>query len=174
MLYLDIFLAFFIPNIVGYGGGPAIIPLIEDQVVGHYHWMTTGQFSEVLALGNALPSPIATKMSGYIGYQIAGAPGAAIALIATVAPTLIIMIVALSVLYKFRNSPKVKAMSQWVLPVVTVLMAALTYKLFAQAFTEFPIHFVILFVASAFALNRFKIHPTLVIAFSLAYGAILM
>ena len=62
-LYIDIFLAFFIPNIVGYGGGPAIIPLIEAQVVGQYGWMNASQFAEVLALGNALPSPIATKIT---------------------------------------------------------------------------------------------------------------
>ncbi len=174
MLYLNVFLAFFIPNIVGYGGGPAIIPLIEDQVVGNYHWMTTTQFSEVLALGNALPSPIATKMAGYIGYQVAGIPGATIALLATVAPTLIIMIVALRILYQYRESPKVKAMSQWVLPVVTLLMAVLTYKLFAHGLPGSPVHFTILFVASALALNKFKIHPTLVIAVSLGYGALLM
>lgn len=40
MIYWDLFLAFFIPNIIGYGGGPAIIPLIEAEVVGRYGWMT--------------------------------------------------------------------------------------------------------------------------------------
>ncbi len=174
MIYLDIFLAFFIPNIVGYGGGPAIIPLIEDQVVGHYHWMTTTQFSEVLALGNALPSPIATKMAGYIGYQVAGGLGAAIALFATIAPTLIIMLVALRLLYQFRDSPQVKAMSQWVLPVVTVLMAVLTYKLSAHGFMNFPYHFALLFVFAALTLDKFKLHPTLVITIGLIYGAFLL
>ncbi len=75
MIYWQLFLAFFIPNIVGYGGGPAIIPLIENEVVGTYGWMTHQQFAETLALGNALPSPIATKMAGYIGYAIAGVGG---------------------------------------------------------------------------------------------------
>jgi len=174
MIYLDIFLAFFIPNIVGYGGGPAIIPLIEDQVVGHYHWMSTTQFSEVLALGNALPSPIATKMAGYIGYQIGGSLGAFIALFATIAPTLIIMLVALRLLYQYRDSPKVKAMSQWVLPVVTVLMAILTFKLFIHGVGSFPYHFVLLFVFAALTLEKLKWHPTLVIAMSLVYGAFLL
>ncbi|WMN88503.1 chromate transporter [Vibrio parahaemolyticus] len=80
-LYIDIFFAFFIPNIVGYGGGPAIIPLIEAQVVGQYGWMNASQFAEVLALGNALPSPIATKMAGYIGYEVGGTIGACIAVV---------------------------------------------------------------------------------------------
>ncbi len=174
MIYLDIFLAFFIPNIVGYGGGPAIIPLIEDQVVGHYGWMSTTEFSEVLALGNALPSPIATKMAGYIGYELAGAPGAAIALFATVAPNLLIMMVALRVLYAYRDSPKVKAMGLWVLPIVAVMMAVLTMKLGQHGLSEFPLHFVVLFVVAGLSLDKFKVHPTLVIGASLVYGAVFM
>lgn len=174
MIYLSIFLAFFIPNIIGYGGGPAIIPLIEDQVVGNYHWMTTTQFSEVLALGNALPSPIATKMAGYIGYQVGGVLGAAIALFATIAPTLIIMLVALRLLYEFRDSPKVKAMSQWVLPVVTTLMAILTFKLLEHGVSEFPYHYVALFVFAAVALEKLKWHPTFVIIIGLGYGTVFL
>jgi len=174
MIYLNIFLAFFIPNIVGYGGGPAIIPLIEAQVVGHYQWMSTTQFTEILALSNALPSPIATKMAGYIGYQLAGPIGAAIALFATIAPTLFIMIFALRLLYQYRDSPKVKLMGQWVLPVVTVLMAILTYKLVANGLFSFPIHFIIIFACSALALEKLKVHPTLVVSFGLMYGALFL
>lgn len=174
MIYLQIFLAFFIPNIVGYGGGPAIIPLIEDQVVSHYQWMTTTEFSEVLALGNALPSPIATKMAGYIGYQVGGVLGAIIALAATIAPTLIIMLLALRLLYKFRESPKVKAMSLWVLPVVTVLMAALTFKLIYHGVSTFPLQYIVLFAFAAITLDKLKWHPTLVIGLSLGYGALML
>ena len=65
--YWEIFVAFFIPGIVGYGGGPASIPLVENEVVGRYSWMTVNEFSEMLAIANSLPGPIATKMAGYIG-----------------------------------------------------------------------------------------------------------
>ncbi len=173
-LYIDIFLAFFIPNIVGYGGGPAIIPLIEAQVVGHYGWMTASQFAEVLALGNALPSPIATKMAGYIGYEMGGGIGAAIAVFATVAPTILIMIVAMGVLYKYRNSPKVKSLSAWVLPIICVLMLLLSHKLVMSGIENGWIHFVGLFIAAGLALDKFKVHPTYVIGASLVYGAVLM
>ncbi len=66
MLYWNIFLAFLIPGILGYGGGPASIPLIENEVVQRYEWMTVQEFSEVLALGNSLPGPIATKCRGIL------------------------------------------------------------------------------------------------------------
>jgi chromate transporter len=70
MIYLHIFWAFFIANLLGYGGGPATIPLIQNEVVNHYQWMSLSEFGDVLAIGNALPGPIATKMGGYIGYEV--------------------------------------------------------------------------------------------------------
>lgn len=173
-LYLDIFLAFFIPNIVGYGGGPAIIPLIEAQVVGHYAWMNASQFAEVLALGNALPSPIATKIAGYIGYQMGGSLGAAIAVFATVAPTVVIMVVAMGILYKYRSSAKVKALSAWVLPIIFTLMLLLSYKLVLSGVEFNCVHFTVLFAFAAIGLEKLKLHPTLVISVSLLYGALLM
>lgn len=69
MIYWHIFWAFFLPGILGYGGGPASIPLVEKEVVDRYGWVTENEFSEMLAMGNALPGPIATKMAGYIGFQ---------------------------------------------------------------------------------------------------------
>lgn len=173
-IYIDIFLAFFIPNIVGYGGGPAIIPLIEAQVVGHYGWMDATRFAEVLALGNALPSPIATKMAGYIGYEVGGSLGALIAVFATTAPTILIMIIAMSILYKYRNAPKVKALSAWVLPVIAALMVILSYKLVMSGITSGLVHFILLSIFSAVALEKLKLHPTWVISIGLAYGAIFL
>lgn len=66
MIYWEIFLAFFIPGILGYGGGPASIPLVENEVVHRYGWLSVSEFSEVLALGNALPGPIATDRKSVV------------------------------------------------------------------------------------------------------------
>ncbi|MFS8580046.1 MAG: chromate transporter, partial [Novibacillus thermophilus] len=114
MIYWHIFSAFFIANILGYGGGPATIPLVQREVVNRYGWMNTEEFGEVLALGNALPGPIATKMAGYIGFEQAGLLGAVVALFATVAPSLMIMIAFLQILHRFKDSPKVQRMSLWI------------------------------------------------------------
>ena len=67
MIYLQLFWAFFISNILGYGGGPPSIPLIQAEVVDTYKWLTLKEFGDILALANALPGPIATKMATYIG-----------------------------------------------------------------------------------------------------------
>lgn len=175
MIYWHVFLAFFIPNIVGYGGGPAIIPLIENEVVGRYGWMTSQAFAETLALGNALPSPIATKMAGYIGFEVAGIPGALIATFATVAPSLLLMLLALGTLYRYRDSIKVKSMSQWVRPVVMVLMGYLTWTFLAEGIGGAGVlHTAIIGSVAAALLLTTRIHPAFVVCFGLVYGALLL
>lgn len=171
MIYVDIFLAFFIPGIIGYGGGPASIPLIENQVVSTYGWMTTAEFSDTLALGNALPGPIATKLAGYIGYEQGGILGACIALFATVGPSLILMLALLSLLYRYRDSARVKRLSSFVLPAIVILMANLTFDFFATSIGGISwIPTIIIAVVSYFALEKFKVHPALVIVVGLLVG----
>lgn len=175
MIYWQIFLAFFIPGIVGYGGGPASIPLVENEVVDRYGWLTVSEFSEVLALGNALPGPIATKMAGYIGYQQGGILGSLVGVFATVAPSLILMVTLLGILYKFKDSPKVKRMTSYVRPTIAVLLGIMTYSFFSTAYVDTGVwQTLILIVVSFLLLEKFKVHPAYVIVGALGYGAIFL
>ncbi|MBM7661983.1 chromate transporter [Bacillus mesophilus] len=175
MILWHIFLAFFIPGIVGYGGGPASIPLVENEVVDRYEWMTVSEFSEVLALGNALPGPIATKMAGYIGYQQGGIPGAIVGVFATVAPSLILMIILLSILYKFKDSPKVKRMTNYVRPTIAVLLGVMTYSFFSTSYVDAGLmQTIILIVVGFLLLEKWKVHPAYVIVGALVYGGIFL
>ncbi|MDN4072201.1 MULTISPECIES: chromate transporter [Fictibacillus] len=175
MIYWHIFLAFFIPGILGYGGGPASIPLIENEVVGRYHWLTVNQFTEVLALGNALPGPIATKMSGYIGYMQGGILGSFVAVFATVAPSLILMIVFLSVIYKFKDSPRVKKMTLFVKPTIAVLLGVMAYDFLAESVSVSGwIQTVSIAAASFLLMEKFKVSPVIVIVAAIGYGAVFM
>ncbi|KPB05843.1 chromate transporter [Bacillus sp. CHD6a] len=175
MIYWEIFLAFFIPGILGYGGGPASIPLVENEVVHRYGWLSVSEFSEVLALGNALPGPIATKMAGYIGYEQAGILGAAVGVFATVAPSLILMIALMSLLYKFKDSPKVKRMSNYVRPTIALLLGVMAFRFFAESYeASGTIQTAFLIIASYLLLEKWKVHPAYVIVGALIYGAILL
>ena len=175
MIYVQIFLAFFIPGIIGYGGGPASIPLIENEVVDTYGWMTTAEFSDTLALGNALPGPIATKIAAYIGYNQAGVLGVVVALFAIIGPSLILMLFLLSLLYRNRNSPRVKRLSSFVIPAIAILMAELMFDFFKTSVESINwIPTVIVAVISYFALEKWKIHPALVVVVGLTFGAIFL
>ncbi|WP_147804132.1 chromate transporter [Alkalicoccus halolimnae] len=175
MTYWEIFLAFFIPGIVGYGGGPATIPLIEHEVVHRYEWMNVEEFGEVLALGNALPGPIATKMAGYIGFVEGGIIGAFIALFATIAPSLILMVILLGILMKFKNSPKVKMLSAVVRPTIAVLLGVMTIRFIDTSYDDNGIlQTIVLLGAGYYLLEVRKIHPAYVIIGALLYGALFL
>ncbi|WLR55829.1 chromate transporter [Mesobacillus subterraneus] len=175
MIYFHIFLDFFIPGILGYGGGPASIPLIENEVVDRYEWMSVNEFSEVLAMGNALPGPIATKMAGYIGYAEGGILGAIVGVFATVAPSLILMISLLGLLMKFKDSPRVKRLTIVVRPVIAVLLGVMTYDFFFSSYEGVGLMQTILIGGISFILmEKLKVHPAYVIAGSLVYGALVL
>jgi chromate transporter len=175
MIYWQIFLAFFVPGILGYGGGPSSIPLIEAEVVDRYHWLSVREFGEVLALGNSLPGPIATKMAGYIGYEVGGWFGSLVAIFATVAPSLILMIALLSLLLRFKDSPRVQRMTMVVRPVIAVLLGVITYELFLSSYKSSGVlHTLFLGGISFLLMEKMKVHPAFVIAGALVYGAVFL
>lgn len=173
MIYLQLFWAFFIANLLGYGGGPPSIPLIQNEVVDHYHWVTVKEFGEILAVGNALPSPINTKLAAYFGYQQGGLPGAAVALIATIMPSAIAMILLYRAVTYFKDAPQVKAMASSIRPVVAVLLGALTYQFLAASVGELGmIHTGILLLLSFYLMEKKRLHPALMILLAMGYGAL--
>ena len=124
---LAIFIAFFRSGILGFGGGPAAIPLVHKEVVGTYGWMTDDEFADVLSIGNTLPGPIATKMAGYIGYRVGGWLGMLTALTATILPTVVLLIVFLTALSEYKDIGFIEGMTNGVVPIVGVMMAVLTW-----------------------------------------------
>ncbi|MGD6903067.1 chromate transporter [Bacillus infantis] len=175
MIYIQIFSAFFIPGILGYGGGPASIPLVENEVVGRYGWLSTSEFSEMLAMGNTLPGPIATKMAGYIGYDQGGVLGAIVGVFATVAPSLILMIGLLGLLMKYKESPRVKRMTVVIRPVIAVLLGLMTYDFLFSSYEGAGLwQTIFIGLVSLVLMEKFKVHPAYVIAGSLVYGGIFL
>lgn len=114
MKQLDIFIAFFRSSMLGYGGGPTTIPLVQKEVVERFKWMSNEEFGDVLAIGNTLPGPIATKIAGYIGFRMVGVLGMINAIVATILPTIIFMIILLSTLIVFKDLKWVQGMTKGV------------------------------------------------------------
>ncbi|MFA8438444.1 chromate transporter [Pueribacillus sp. YX66] len=160
MTYVQLFIAFFRSGILGYGGGPAAIPLVYREVVDTYKWMNDTEFSDVLALANTLPGPINTKMAGYIGYRVAGWLGMLVAVFATVIPTVVLMVVLLVSLSSFKNIDIVEGMTKGVVPVVGVLMGVLTWGFITQSTKKLGLIAASLMIgASLLLLEFFGLHP---------------
>jgi len=170
----EIFLAFLRVGLLGYGGGPSSIPLVHKEVVQKYKWMNSDEFSDILALGNALPGPVATKMAGYIGYRVGGVLGMFNALIASVVPTIILLIILLTSLQAYKDEPWVQGMAEAVVPVVAVMLALLTWG-FVKKSGKSVLGWqwsVGLILGSFLLLEVFHLHPAILI-FVLLAGALL-
>ncbi|MBV6713570.1 chromate transporter [Paenibacillus chitinolyticus] len=173
--WLNLFIGFFVANVLGYGGGPSSIPLVYQEVVTHYHWADDRQFSNILALGNTLPGPIATKIAAYVGYDTAGWFGLAVAIAATVVPSAVALIVLLKLLQKHRQSSVVKGMTLLVQPVIAVMMVVLTWQMAEGSVQSIGIWQSLGIAAVAYwAMQRRKIHPAFVIIAAFVYGGVVI
>lgn len=175
MIWWEVFWGFFIANLLGYGGGPSSIPLMQEEIVNHYGWLTNEQFADVLAVGNALPGPIATKMAAFVGYEAAGWVGFLIATIATVVPSAVALIMLLRIFNHYRHSSVVKGMTLLVQPVITMMMVVLTWQMGEVSVDSIGIWQSLGIAAVAFwALTKGRIHPALVIVVAFVYGGLVL
>ncbi|HET7522174.1 MAG TPA: chromate transporter [Bacillales bacterium] len=162
--HLYLFLAFFRVGIFGYGGGPASIPLVHKEVVQKYQWLDDRDFNDLLALANTLPGPIATKMAGYIGQRVAGFFGMLNAVLATMVPSIVAMIVLLTSLAAIKDQPWVRGMVEGVLPVVGVMLGVLTWQFFRKAQEGLGWVKSLLLVAGSLAAIQLLPSPAILIA----------
>lgn len=170
MLFSQLFMGFLRVGLLGYGGGPSSIPLVQKEAVEKYKWMTGDEFSDMLAIANALPGPIITKMSGYIGYRKAGWIGMMVAMLASILPTIIAMILLFIFLSTFQDMPWVKGMTHAVIPVVAVMLATLTWQFFLKSQKDLGwIKAIGFIIGSILCIEVFHLHPAIVIAVILIY-----
>jgi chromate transporter len=168
--WLNLFLTFTKIGVLGYGGGPAMIPLIQEEVVDGQNWMTDQEFVDTLAMGNTLPGPIATKMTMFIGYKVAGLPGGLFALFSMLWPSLTLMMVLGLLFLRFKDMPYAKAMLTAVRPVVVALLAYTVYTVFGKSVKNW--HTGLIAVAAFAAVTFLNVHPALTILAAAILGLI--
>ncbi|MDR3539767.1 MAG: chromate transporter [Desulfosporosinus sp.] len=126
---LKIFLSFFKISPLSFGGGFAMIPIIEDEVVRKQQWVTKEQIVDVFAIIQSLPGAIAVNAASLVGYQIAGVFGAIAAFLGVILPTFAIMIVFGAMLITYQHNFYVQAALQGIRPVVVAMIASAGYKM---------------------------------------------
>lgn len=107
-LYLDLFITFFKIGFVGFGGGYAIIPIIESEVTQH-QWLDTKQLTDIIAIAAMAPGPIAANSGSVIGFKLAQGIGAAITCVAITLPSLLVILILGKLFLKFQEHPLVRS-----------------------------------------------------------------
>jgi len=170
-LHKSLFIAFLRANLLGYGGGLAAIPLMKNEIVDKYKLLDEEMFSDTLALANTLPGPINTKMAGYIGWRVKGFWGMLNAVIATVFPTAIMIIVLLTTLKSFDDVAWVEGMFKGVLPIAGVMIGVLAWDFFKMSHQLLGLRYTIILIAlSLITIQLLGIHPAVVIIGLIIYA----
>lgn len=162
MTFLALFWSFLKIGFFGFGGGYAILALIEHEVVDIHGWMTTAKFTDIVAISQATPGPIAINCATYVGYTATDSIlGSAIATFAVCLPSLILASLAARFIYKFRNNKYVEAAFNGLRPaVVGLILAAGITLMNSDNFTDYIS--IIIFSVVAIA-SYFKVNPIILL-----------
>ena len=108
----------------GFGGGYAMLSLIHSEVVVNNGWLTNGEFSDIIAISQMTPGPIALNSATYIGYEVAGVAGAVVATVAVCIPALTIMMLITRFFLKLHDNRYVASVVWCMRPVVVGMIAS--------------------------------------------------
>ncbi|MBO5187637.1 MAG: chromate transporter [Prevotella sp.] len=190
MIFIQLFTTFFIIGLFGFGGGYGMLSLIQTEVVHNHGWMTTSEFTDIVAVSQMTPGPIGINSATYCGYTAvhnAGLSeplavlGSLTATVALMLPSLILMIIISRMFLKYMNTPMVRTVFAALRPaVVGLLGAAALMLLTADNFStpwQNPWQFfvsVALFAATFAGTMYIKINPIHMIACSAVAGIVLL
>ena len=158
-------------GLVGFGGGPAMIPLMQAECVETNGWVTEEQFLDALAASSALPGPIAAKMSIFVGLEVAGILGAMVAFLGVMLPAVLLMSMLAGVILRYRDAPAVSGAMKAVQPVVIGMLA---WTVISLAPTGIRNGSGALLAGAALAALVLKVHPALVIVGAMTIGALFL
>ena len=187
-VYLQLFLEFFRTGLFAVGGGMATLPFLYDMAE-RTHWFTAAQLADMIAVSESTPGPIGVNMATYVGYTSAGVPGAVIASLGLVTPSIIVILIVAAFLKAFRESKYVSAAFYGLRPASTAMVASAGVTVVLATFVTGEIAAVadlvtaidwryVVLAAVLLVLTRWckatkKLHPIVFIAASAVVGVVL-
>ncbi len=190
MIFLQLFWTFFKIGLFGFGGGYGMLSLIQLETVHNHHWLTTAEFTNIVAISQMTPGPIGINSATYCGYaaihnagmgNFLATLGSATATLSLVLPSFLLMILISKMFMKYMKTQAVQSIFTGLRPAVVGLLGAATIMLInSENFgspTTSPWHFcisVMLFAATFVGTLWFKINPIRMICYSAIAGLVLL
>ncbi len=128
-IYTDSFKTFFKIGLFTLGGGYAMIPVIEEEVVDKHGWINREEFLDLIAVAQSCPGALAINISVFVGYKLRRLPGALCTLIGTALPSFVIILLIAMFFHRFQDNAFVAAAFRGIRPAVVALIAAPTFRL---------------------------------------------
>lgn len=163
-MLFDIFKTFFKIGAFTIGGGYAMIPIIQKEVVDNKNWLENEEFLDSLAVTNSLPGPLAINCATFVGYKTAGVPGAVSAALGATMPSFLIILMIAVFFSSFSNNAIMDHIFAGIRPAVVALIAYALVKLTKSAGVT-KVNIAIGILALGLTL-LFKLHPIFVVILS--------
>lgn len=176
MIYLQLFISYLKIGFFGFGGGYAMLSLIQNEIVEQRGWITVSQFADIVAISQMTPGPIAINSATYIGYTIGGIWGSVVATFAVCLPALTVMLMLTKFFLKLKDNRYVHGVLAGMRPVVVGMIAAAALLLIFPRQSgdgSFIDHWSwILFALTLYASYK-KVNPILLIVLSAIAGIVI-
>lgn len=171
MLYFQLFYTFFKIGLFGFGGGYAMLSMIQGEVVTRYGWLSPQEFTDIVAISQMTPGPIGINSATYVGFTATGSVwGAVIATFAVVLPSFILMLAISKFFLKYQKHPAVEAVFSGLRPAVVGLLASAALVLINTENFSSPkedmysfIISCIIFLVAFVGTRKYKVNPILMI-----------
>lgn len=147
-------------SLLAFGGGNAILPEMQRQVVDVHHWTTAQEFTALFALAQAAPGPN-MMVVGLVGYQVAGIAGAVVATTAIALPSSVLTLLVAGLWFRFRDAPWRKALQAGLQPVTAALIMASAVLLVWTAAVD--VSTAVLLCVATWLFLRTKLHPLVIL-----------
>lgn len=180
MIYLTLFWTFFKIGLFTFGGGYAMIPLIQSEVLAH-KWMALEDLINFIAVSESTPGPFAINISTYIGAEMGGILGSVCATFGVVLPSFVIILIVAKIYDRFKESKLVSGAMSGLKPAVIGLIGAAVVSvginvffndgISLDVFKTIPFYIsLVLFLAMLFLILKKKLHPIIIICISAVVG----
>lgn len=171
-IYIQLFISFFKIGMFGFGGGYAIISLIQHEIE-YYGWISAGEFTDIIAISQLTPGPIAINSATYVGYTATGTVyGSLVASFAIILPSFLIMTTLVSLFFHLNGNKYMNYIFSGLRPVVVGLIGAAAVLLMnIENFIDYKS--MLIFIAALLLSLKTRIHPIILILLSGIAGWIL-
>ena len=159
MIFFTIFSVFFKIGLFSFGGGYAMLPLIQREVVSIHNWVSPKEFIDIVAISQVTPGPIAINSATYIGFKTLGIPGSLAATLGVSLPSIMIMLVFCKFFFKFKNNKLVEDAFTGLRPATIGLIAAAAVLVAKSAFVDYKS--IIIFIVAFISSYKYKLDPIL-------------
>ncbi len=132
-MLFDMFKTFFKIGAFTIGGGYAMIPIIQEEVVEKKKWVEEEEFLDIIAVAQGSPGPVAVNTSIFLGYRLKGLKGALTCMLATALPSFLIILLIAMLFFQYRNHPIIEKVFLGIRPAVVALIASAVYKMYKNS-----------------------------------------